>query len=120
MRPRTLGGQPMYPSGTQMVTYPALVNGRDVDSDRYVYAVSTSAVLADTFTTLDRKRRLERGLPDVPGPQVIGRCALADAATVEAAAAAAALAGPEGAATPPATPTPPRQLIPERSPRGRK
>ncbi|OLB79858.1 MAG: aldehyde dehydrogenase, partial [Actinobacteria bacterium 13_2_20CM_2_71_6] len=103
-----------------MVTYPALVNGRDVDSDRYVYAVSTSAVLADTFTTLDRKRRLERGLPDVPGPQVIGRCALADAATVEAAAAAAAVAAPEWAATPLATRIRLGELIRERILRCRK
>jgi acyl-CoA reductase-like NAD-dependent aldehyde dehydrogenase len=84
-------------------TYPSLVGGVDVGSDRYVYGMSMRSMLTDTAASLSVKRALESGaeVPDVG--DVIGRCALADTETVEAAIAAAAAAFPVWSATPLAT-----------------
>lgn len=88
------------------LTYSSHVGGRDIDSGRYVYTVSTRAVLDDVFASLTLKRRLEQGddgVPDVPTGSVVGRCAVADAETAAAALEAAAAAAPLWAATPLAT-----------------
>ena len=83
-------------------THLSHVGGRDVDSARHVYTVRSRAILADLFTSLTLKRRLERG-EDLPATGVLGRCAIADVETVAAATDAAAAAAPEWAAAPVAT-----------------
>jgi acyl-CoA reductase-like NAD-dependent aldehyde dehydrogenase len=86
------------------LTYVSHIGGRDIDSGRYVYTVSTRAILDDVFASLTLKRRLERGGPDAASPEsVVGRCAVADAETTAAALEAAAAAAPLWAATPLAT-----------------
>jgi acyl-CoA reductase-like NAD-dependent aldehyde dehydrogenase len=90
------------PFDVPLPTYHSFVGGRDLPSDRYVYTVRTSAILADVFEALTLKRRLERGSVDVSAAAefVVGRCALADEQAVAAAAAAAAKAAPAWAAVP--------------------
>lgn len=85
------------------LTYSSHVGGRDIDSGRYVYTVSTRAVLDDVFGSLTLKRRLEQGSEEAPDGSVVGRCAVADAETADAALEAAAGAAPLWAATPLAT-----------------
>jgi acyl-CoA reductase-like NAD-dependent aldehyde dehydrogenase len=78
------------------MNYLSYVGGRDVGSDRYVYAVPTRAMLVDPIAGMSLKRRLDNGEAD---PETttgwIGRCALADAQTANAALSAAAAAAPE-------------------------
>ncbi|MER6384249.1 aldehyde dehydrogenase [Streptomyces sp. NPDC001250] len=83
-------------------TYPSYVNGQEIHSDRYAYTVSSRSILEDVFTSLTLKRRLEQGRLDVStvADKVVGRCAVADAETVEAAVRAAAAAAPVWAAFP--------------------
>ncbi|GAA3031032.1 Acyl-CoA reductase [Actinokineospora globicatena] len=85
-----------------VTTYDSYVAGTAVPSDRYVHTVSTSAVLADVFSALTLKRRLDQGAvdPTEATDVVVGRVAGADEATVHAATAAAAAAAPIWAATP--------------------
>jgi acyl-CoA reductase-like NAD-dependent aldehyde dehydrogenase len=71
-----------------------------VDSGRYLYTVSTRAILADVFASLTLKRRLEQGLENTTSEHVVGRVSLADTETVYAATKAAASAAPAWAATP--------------------
>ncbi|MGH3758281.1 aldehyde dehydrogenase family protein [Actinophytocola sp.] len=89
--------------GDPVPTYLSHVGGRDVDSGRYLYTVSTRSILTDVFAGLTLKRRLEQGLDDTPTADVVGRCAVADAETVAAALDSAAAAAPAWAATPLAT-----------------
>jgi acyl-CoA reductase-like NAD-dependent aldehyde dehydrogenase len=90
-------------------TYLSYVGGREVDSDRYLYTVSTRSLLDDVFAALTLKRGLESGAVDatvdtaVATEHVIGRCAVADQRTARDALAAAAAAAPEWAAVPLAT-----------------
>jgi acyl-CoA reductase-like NAD-dependent aldehyde dehydrogenase len=86
-------------------SYRSYVGGKDVDSDRWVYVVSSRALLDDAFASLSLKRRLEQGrIPPVNlPPSIAGRIAKADAATVDLALAAAAQAVPAWAAMPLAT-----------------
>ncbi|MFL6143059.1 MAG: aldehyde dehydrogenase family protein [Labedaea sp.] len=95
-------GQPAGVAGAARgLSYLSYVGGRDVDSGRYLYTMTARALLEDVFGALTRKRRLERDGTDPGGASdVVGRCALADAGTVEAATGAAAAAAPEWAATP--------------------
>ncbi|MEV8021856.1 aldehyde dehydrogenase [Streptomyces sp. NPDC086554] len=89
--------------GNQPVpTYPSYVDGAEIYSDRYAYTVSSRSILEDVFESLTLKRRLEQGRLDVRtvAGKVVGRCAIADAETVEAAVRAAAAAAPEWAAVP--------------------
>ena len=74
-----------------------------MDSGRYLYTVTTRAILTDVFASLTLKRRLEQGLETRPASDVVGRVSLADAETVAAATKAAAAAAPAWAATPLAT-----------------
>ncbi|MFJ1748157.1 aldehyde dehydrogenase family protein [Streptomyces sp. NPDC088116] len=92
---------PSHP-GRIIPTYPSYVGGRDLPSDAYVYTVTTSSILDDVFESLTLKRKLERGSVDVSEAAdfVVGRCAVADGATVEAATAAAAAAAPQWARMP--------------------
>jgi acyl-CoA reductase-like NAD-dependent aldehyde dehydrogenase len=93
--------------GDPVPTYLSHVGGRDVDSGRYLYTVSTRSILADVFASLTLKRRLEQGCDDpgddAPTGDVVGRCAVAEPDTVAAALDSAAAAAPEWAATPLAT-----------------
>jgi acyl-CoA reductase-like NAD-dependent aldehyde dehydrogenase len=84
-------------------TYPSYVDGREIDSGRYVYTVAVRSLLDDVFAGLTLKRRLERGeqAPTAAAlDHVVGRCSLADPATAQAALDAAAVAAPEWAAVP--------------------
>lgn len=83
-------------------TYPSYVGGREIESDSYVYTVTTSSVLADVFASLTLKRRLERGSADVreAADFVVGRCAVADDQALGTAMEAAAAAAPQWAAVP--------------------
>ena len=84
-----------------MRNYPSYVAGKDVDSARYVYGITARAVLEDTFDSLALKRRLESGQGGAEDdPRIAGRCALADAQTMQQALAAAAAAAPEWGRTP--------------------
>ena len=89
------------------LTHVSYVGGAHVDSGRYLYTVSTRALLADVFAGLTLKRRLEQGLDLDPADgvtdAVVGRVSVADAETVAAATKAAAAAAPAWAATPLAT-----------------
>ena len=85
------------------LTHASHIGGADVDSGRYLYTVTTQAILTDVFASLTLKRRLEQGLVAADAPEVVGRVSVADAATVDAATKAAAAAAPEWAATPLAT-----------------
>lgn len=71
----------------------SFVRGKDVESGKWVYALSPRAVLDDSFASLTLKRRLESGAvspDDVPPGVVVGRVALAEKETLEDALAAAA------------------------------
>lgn len=83
-------------------TYLSYVDGREIDSGRYLYTVTTRSLLDDVFASLNLKRGLEQGTLDVSAvtDDVVGRCAIADADTVDAALDAAAHAAPVWAATP--------------------
>ena len=66
------------------LTYSSHIGGREIDSGRYVYTVSTRAVLDDVFASMSLKRRLEQGgdlPPGLPAGSVVGRCSLADEVT---------------------------------------
>jgi acyl-CoA reductase-like NAD-dependent aldehyde dehydrogenase len=94
-------GLPAAHDGT-VPTYQSYVGGQDIHSEQHVYTVATSAILEDVFAALTLKRRLERGtagLAEATG-RVVGRCAMADQATVRRATQAAAAAAPGWAATP--------------------
>lgn len=103
----TIARRFVLPSAADCVvpTYQSYVDGQDIDSDQHIYTVTTSAILADAFSALTLKRRLERGTADVAEAtaSIVGRCAIADQSTVTLASAAAAAAAPEWAATPLAT-----------------
>src|SRR5690349_5128485 len=90
---RAAGAVPAVP------TYPSWAGGREIDSGRYVYTVSTRALLDDVFAALTLKRRLEQGR-GTPTGAVVGRCAVADRETVLAALDGAAAAAKEWAAVP--------------------
>lgn len=89
-------------SGVPIPTYLSYVDGKEIDSGRYVYTVTTASILDDVFTSLTLKRRLENGELDLASAtgDVVGRCAVADAETGQAALAAAAAAAPRWAALP--------------------
>jgi acyl-CoA reductase-like NAD-dependent aldehyde dehydrogenase len=82
------------------LTHVSYVGGAHVDSGRYLYTVSTRALLADVFASLTLKRRLEQGREVESTGDVVGRVSVADAETVAAATKAAAAAAPVWAATP--------------------
>ncbi|MDN3297070.1 aldehyde dehydrogenase [Streptomyces ficellus] len=85
-----------------ILTYRSYVGGKDIDSDKHVYTVTTRSILDDVFESLTLKRRLEqrRTEPQEAGHRVVGRVALADDDTVAAASAAAAQAAVEWARVP--------------------
>lgn len=65
----------------ELVSFGSYVGGHDVPSERWVYALSTRALLNDSFASLTLKRNLERNnvIPDDIAPGVVvGRVALAD------------------------------------------
>ncbi|WP_245722889.1 aldehyde dehydrogenase family protein [Micromonospora matsumotoense] len=79
-----------------------MIGDKDVDGVGWVYTVSSRALLEDVFTSVSLKRRLERD-PDADvmrHPYVVGRCAVAGPADIDAAVEAAATAAPAWAATP--------------------
>lgn len=98
-------GERLFPSARRdspVPGYPSYVGGHEIESNSYVYTVTTSSVLADVFASLTLKRRLERGTADVreAADFVVGRCAMADDQVLDMAIAAAAAAAPQWAAVP--------------------
>lgn len=85
-----------------MRSYRSYIGGHDVEGNGWVYTVSARSLLADVFTSVSLKRRLEQNpdTPDVTHPYVVGRCATATLADVDLAIEAAAAAMPEWAQTP--------------------
>ncbi len=83
-------------------SYKLYIAGKDVDSDDWVYTVSSRSLLEDVFTSVGLKRELERD-PDSEAaghPYVAGRCAVAGDAAIDLASEAAAAAAPGWAAVP--------------------
>lgn len=77
----------------QMPSLGSFVRGKDVESGQWVYALSSRAVLDDSFASLTVKRKLEAGtisLAEVPPDVIVGRVAVADKETIADALAAAA------------------------------
>jgi acyl-CoA reductase-like NAD-dependent aldehyde dehydrogenase len=82
-------------------SYRSWIGDKDVDGVGWVYTVSSRALLEDVFTGVSLKRQLERD-PDagaVHHPYVVGRCAVAGPADIDAAVEAAAGAAPAWSAT---------------------
>jgi acyl-CoA reductase-like NAD-dependent aldehyde dehydrogenase len=83
-------------------SYRSYVGGKDVESDGWIYVVSSRALLDDAFASLTLKRKLELGkIPaeNLP-PSIVGRVARADRGVIDLALAAAADAAPVWAAMP--------------------
>ena len=82
-------------------SYRSYIADKDLDGVGWVYTVNSRAMLEDVFTSVKLKRRLERDpTPELMRhPYVIGRCAVAGPADIDAAVDAAAAAAPEWAAT---------------------
>ena len=89
------------PSGLK--SYDLYIAGKDVAGDGWVYTVSGRSLLEDVFTSVSLKRSLEQDPESEAAkhPYVVGRCAIADDASIDlatqAAAAAAARRAPRGA-----------------------
>ena len=83
-------------------SYRSYVGGKDIESDRWIYVVSSRALLDDAFASLTLKRKLEQGkIPAENFPSsIVGRVAKADGDVVDLALAAAADAAPAWAALP--------------------
>lgn len=83
-------------------SYPAYIGDKDVDGTGWVYTVSARSLLDDVFASVSLKRRLEQhpGEGDANHPYVVGRCAVAGVADIDAATEAAATAAPAWAARP--------------------
>ncbi|SCG49837.1 Acyl-CoA reductase [Micromonospora siamensis] len=89
-------------SDARQRSYRSYIGDKDVDGVGWVYTVSSRSMLEDVFTSVSLKRSLERD-PDsdaVHHPYVVGRCAVAGQADIDAAVEAAASAAPAWAATP--------------------
>jgi len=83
-------------------SYPSYIADRDVDGVGWVYTVTAGSLLEDVFTSVSLKRALEQD-PDSDARHhryVVGRCAVAGAADIDASIEAAAAAAPEWAARP--------------------
>lgn len=83
-------------------SYDNYIAGRDVGGVGWVYTVSARALLEDVFTAVSVKRTLEQN-PESPAalhPCVVGRCAVASGADIDAAVEAAAAAAREWANVP--------------------
>src|SRR5947208_1874042 len=100
MRTQSAGHRPA--GGSSIATYMSYVDGQDIDSGRYLYTVTTAALLDDVFAALNLKRGLESGTLDLGAAteDVVGRCAMASQETVVAAVDSAAAAAPVWAAVP--------------------
>ncbi len=86
-------------------SYDSYIGDRDVGGAGWVYTVSSRSLLEDVFTSVSVKRTLEQN-PDSPTalhPYVVGRCAVASGADIDAAVEAAAGAATEWANVPLAT-----------------
>jgi acyl-CoA reductase-like NAD-dependent aldehyde dehydrogenase len=85
-----------------ILSYPSYIAGRDVEGVGWVYTVTAGSLLEDVFTSVSLKRRLEQD-PESEARfhrYVVGRCAVAGAADVDASIEAAAAAAPEWGAMP--------------------
>lgn len=83
-------------------SYESYIGDRDVPGSGWVYTVSSRSLLEDVFTSVSLKRTLEQD-PDSPAanhPYVVGRCAVASPADLDAAVDAAAAAAPRWALVP--------------------
>jgi acyl-CoA reductase-like NAD-dependent aldehyde dehydrogenase len=89
---------------TRPLSYASYIRGEDIAGAGWVYTLSSKSLLEDVFTSMRLKRALEED-PDLDSPAaghpyVVGRCALVDRASIDAATEAAAGAVPEWSAVP--------------------
>lgn len=91
-----------YVSTHAIRSYRSYIGGSSLDGSGWVYTVSARSLLDDVFTSLNLKRRLERGGDQevAQHPYVIGRSAVAGAGDAKAAVDAAAAAAPAWARRP--------------------
>jgi acyl-CoA reductase-like NAD-dependent aldehyde dehydrogenase len=91
-------------SSTRLLSYSSYIGGEDIAGVGWVYTLSSRSLLEDVFTSMRLKRALEQDPgPDSPGarhPYVVGRCAIVDRASIDAATKAAADAVPGWSAVP--------------------
>ncbi|WP_158849451.1 aldehyde dehydrogenase family protein [Saccharothrix deserti] len=79
-----------------MLSYPSLVDGQDVDHEKWLYVIRAGALLRDEIGALKLKRNLDRGvLRDTDDQRVAGRVGFSTTEHVVAAAAAARRAQPD-------------------------
>lgn len=91
-------------SPKSLLSYASYIGGQDIAGAGWVYTVSSKSLLEDVFTSMRLKRELEHD-PDPASaaarhPYVVGRCAIVDRASVDAAITAAAGAVPGWSAVP--------------------
>jgi acyl-CoA reductase-like NAD-dependent aldehyde dehydrogenase len=60
-----------------MRSYSLYIDGKDVDGQRWIYVVRSSALLRDAKAAFNLKRALELGRPVEPTEDIVGRCAVA-------------------------------------------
>lgn len=77
-------------------SYRSYIGDKDVDGTGWVYTVSARSLLEDVFTSVSLKRTLEQDPHSdaADHPYVVGRCAVADMADIDASIEAAAAAAP--------------------------
>lgn len=87
-------GDTVVLNSTEFRSYDSYIAGKDVPGANWVYTVTSRSLLEDVFTSVSLKRTLEQDPnSDARGhPYVVGRCATADDAQVDAAIEAAAAA----------------------------
>jgi acyl-CoA reductase-like NAD-dependent aldehyde dehydrogenase len=91
-------------SPTRLLSYASYIGGEDIPGIGWVYTVSSKSLLEDVFTSMRLKRALEQdpdpAAPAARHPYVVGRCAIVDRASIDAATKAAADAAPGWSAVP--------------------
>ncbi|HWH01649.1 MAG TPA: aldehyde dehydrogenase [Pilimelia sp.] len=90
------------PGGDAVPTYRSYIADKDVDGVGWVYTLTARSLLEDVFTAVSLKRTLEQDPHSdaAAHPYVVGRCAVAGPADIDAAVEAAATAAPAWAARP--------------------
>jgi acyl-CoA reductase-like NAD-dependent aldehyde dehydrogenase len=83
-------------------SYDSYIADKDIGGADWVYMLSARSLLEDVFTSVSLKRSLDKGPRDdgAQHPYVVGRCAVAGSADIDASIEAAAAAAPGWAATP--------------------
>jgi acyl-CoA reductase-like NAD-dependent aldehyde dehydrogenase len=89
---------------TRLLSYASYIGGEDIPGIGWVYTLSSKSLLEDVFTSMRLKRALEQDpgsdSPSARHPYVVGRCAIVDRVSIDAATEAAAKAVPVWSAVP--------------------